>query len=249
MTEPQTTRFTKAIGGDPTVRALTRRFYELMDSLPEAANCRAIHPRGSDRQRGKFYEYLTGWLGGPPIYVQKRGPPPCCAAGNFICRHRACRARRMALCFTRALGRNVSTEARDIILEPITRPPIICRTRNSQDAETADCARPCFSSPASWALRRRECRAALRMATRVFSAAHRHVPRHAPALVAFMPDGRTSARRPRRLAAGGRHGTLAGTSPCAILGPRLFPNRRRSGLTMMAGWLAVAIGAFLRPEA
>ncbi|AYM06261.1 hypothetical protein At1D1460_20190 [Agrobacterium tumefaciens] len=30
----------EAIGGDATVRALTRRFYELMDTLPEAARCR-----------------------------------------------------------------------------------------------------------------------------------------------------------------------------------------------------------------
>jgi hemoglobin len=30
-----------AIGGDPVVRALTHRFYELMDTLPEARHVRA----------------------------------------------------------------------------------------------------------------------------------------------------------------------------------------------------------------
>ncbi|MQV47936.1 hypothetical protein GHJ85_18010, partial [Sinorhizobium medicae] len=44
MTEPKTTTLYEAIGGDPIVRALTQRFYALMDSLPEAARCRAIHP-------------------------------------------------------------------------------------------------------------------------------------------------------------------------------------------------------------
>lgn len=75
MTEPQTTTLYEAIGGDATVRALTQRFYELMDSLPEAARCRAVHPPDLTGSEEKFYEYLTGWLGGPPIYVQKRGHP------------------------------------------------------------------------------------------------------------------------------------------------------------------------------
>ncbi|WP_445265196.1 globin domain-containing protein, partial [Sinorhizobium sojae] len=34
MTMTETTTLYEAIGGDPTVRALTRRFYDLMDSLP-----------------------------------------------------------------------------------------------------------------------------------------------------------------------------------------------------------------------
>ncbi|MBW8789054.1 MAG: globin, partial [Rhizobium leguminosarum] len=43
MTEKVTTLY-QAIGGDPVVRALTHRFYELMDTLPEASNVRAVHP-------------------------------------------------------------------------------------------------------------------------------------------------------------------------------------------------------------
>ena len=65
----------EAIGGDATVRALTRRFYELMDTLPEAAHCRAIHPADLSGSEAKFYDYLTGYLGGPPVYVEKHGHP------------------------------------------------------------------------------------------------------------------------------------------------------------------------------
>ncbi|PSC03390.1 globin [Alsobacter soli] len=63
------------IGGEPTIRALTRRFYDLMDALPEAAACRAVHPASLAGSEEKLFDYLTGWLGGPPVYVQKNGPP------------------------------------------------------------------------------------------------------------------------------------------------------------------------------
>ena len=44
MTEETITLY-EAIGGDATVRKLTHRFYELMDTLPEAGNCRAMASR------------------------------------------------------------------------------------------------------------------------------------------------------------------------------------------------------------
>lgn len=64
-----------AIGGEATVRRLVRRFYELMDTLPEAKACRAIHPPSLAASEQKLYEYFTGWMGGPQLYVQKYGHP------------------------------------------------------------------------------------------------------------------------------------------------------------------------------
>ena len=61
--------------GETGVRAFTHRFYQLMDSLPEAAACRAIHPPSLANSEQKLYEYLTGWLGGPPLFTDKYGPP------------------------------------------------------------------------------------------------------------------------------------------------------------------------------
>lgn len=63
------------IGGDAGVRRLTRRFYALMDTLPEAAHCRAIHPESLADSEQKLYEFLSGWLGGPPLFVERRGHP------------------------------------------------------------------------------------------------------------------------------------------------------------------------------
>lgn len=65
----------EAIGGEDTVRCLVRRFYELMDTLPEAKACRAVHPPSLEASEQKLYEYFTGWFGGPQIYVAKHGHP------------------------------------------------------------------------------------------------------------------------------------------------------------------------------
>jgi hemoglobin len=54
---------------------LTQRFYALMDSLPEAAACRAVHPPDLVRAEQRLFEYLSGWLGGPPLYVERYGHP------------------------------------------------------------------------------------------------------------------------------------------------------------------------------
>lgn len=65
----------EAFGGDDFVRTLCSRFYELMDKLPEASACRAVHPPSLAKAEEKLFEYLTGWLGGPPLYTEKYGHP------------------------------------------------------------------------------------------------------------------------------------------------------------------------------
>ncbi|MBU1237241.1 MAG: group II truncated hemoglobin [Gammaproteobacteria bacterium] len=63
------------IGGEPVVRALVKRFYELMDTLPEAYDVRKLHAADLSGSEEKLYLFLTGWLGGPQLYVEKFGPP------------------------------------------------------------------------------------------------------------------------------------------------------------------------------
>ena len=50
-----------ALGGDPVVRRLVDRFYEHMDTLPEAGTIRAMHPADLATSRDKLYWFLTGW--------------------------------------------------------------------------------------------------------------------------------------------------------------------------------------------
>lgn len=63
------------IGGEATVRALVKRFYALMDSLPEVGALRAIHAPDLSDAEEKLYLFLSGWLGGPNLYVDRFGPP------------------------------------------------------------------------------------------------------------------------------------------------------------------------------
>jgi hemoglobin len=63
------------IGRTVGVRRLVRRFFELMDTLPEAAPCRAVFPADLEDSRQKFFEFMNGWLGGPKLYLKRRGAP------------------------------------------------------------------------------------------------------------------------------------------------------------------------------
>jgi hemoglobin len=63
------------LGGVDGVRALVDRFYDLMDLESEFAALRALHPASLDGSRDKFAWFLTGWLGGPDLYIERFGHP------------------------------------------------------------------------------------------------------------------------------------------------------------------------------
>ena len=63
------------LGGEPAVRALVDRFYDLMDLEPAYAGIRRLHPDSLDGSRDKLHWFLCGWLGGPDLYIQRFGHP------------------------------------------------------------------------------------------------------------------------------------------------------------------------------
>jgi len=63
------------IGGETGVRKLVDRFYDLMDSSPEAVRVRSIHPQSLNQSREKLFMFLSGWAGGPALYVERFGHP------------------------------------------------------------------------------------------------------------------------------------------------------------------------------
>jgi hemoglobin len=63
------------LGGAVRVRALVDRFYDLMDLEPAYADLRHVHGNDLTQARDKLNWFLSGWLGGPDLYVERYGHP------------------------------------------------------------------------------------------------------------------------------------------------------------------------------
>ena len=74
MTDKTTSAY-EILGGETGVRRLVDTFYDYMDSLEEVRDIRQMHAKSLKASREKLYLFLSGWLGGPDLYVQKYGHP------------------------------------------------------------------------------------------------------------------------------------------------------------------------------
>ncbi len=63
------------VGGEMTVARLSELFYTLMDSEPAFKGLRDLHPQDLQASRDKLFMFLSGWLGGPDLFVQQFGHP------------------------------------------------------------------------------------------------------------------------------------------------------------------------------
>jgi hemoglobin len=63
------------LGGEAALRALVDRFYDLMDAEPEYYGIRKLHPETLTHSREKLFMFLSGWLGGPSLYIGRYGHP------------------------------------------------------------------------------------------------------------------------------------------------------------------------------
>lgn len=63
------------LGGEARVRQLVHRFYMLMDELPEAYTVRQMHAESLAGIETSLFEFLSGWFGGPALYIAKNGHP------------------------------------------------------------------------------------------------------------------------------------------------------------------------------
>lgn len=71
---PQRTPY-QIIGGEEATRAISNRFYDIMSEDEYAKELLAIHPQPLDRIRQVFFEFLSGWLGGPTLFENNYGHP------------------------------------------------------------------------------------------------------------------------------------------------------------------------------
>ena len=74
MNEPAVNPYER-LGGEAALRRLVHRFYELMDTLPDATAIRAMHAEDLTVARDKLFMFLSGWLGGPSLYIERFGHP------------------------------------------------------------------------------------------------------------------------------------------------------------------------------
>lgn len=63
------------IGGETKLRELVDRFYDLMDLEEEFTGIRALHPTTLEGSRDKLFWFLSGWMGGPDLFVERFGHP------------------------------------------------------------------------------------------------------------------------------------------------------------------------------
>lgn len=61
------------LGGEPGVRQLATVFYDVMNERPEAETIRRMHSHDLHEIKEKLFEFLSGWLGGPPLFALRRG--------------------------------------------------------------------------------------------------------------------------------------------------------------------------------
>jgi hemoglobin len=63
------------LGGDAAVRSLVERVYDLMDLERNYAALRQRHAVDLTHAREKRYLFLSGWLGGPSLYIERYAHP------------------------------------------------------------------------------------------------------------------------------------------------------------------------------
>lgn len=61
------------LGGAEQVRSLVDAFYDVIEE--SSPSLRALLPANTKNTREKLYMYLSGWLGGPPLYEERWGHP------------------------------------------------------------------------------------------------------------------------------------------------------------------------------
>jgi len=63
------------LGGEESVRRIVDRFYDLMSELPETQTIRDLHPQDLTESRNKLFKFLSGFFGGPSLYIEEYGHP------------------------------------------------------------------------------------------------------------------------------------------------------------------------------
>lgn len=109
------------VGGEAGLRRIVDRFYHVMDTDPEARDIRAMHPADLGPVSEKLFEFLSGWLGGPPLYHQ-RTDRRCIVSAHSAFAIGPAERDQWLYCMRVALkDAGLPIEARDYLDEPLVR--------------------------------------------------------------------------------------------------------------------------------
>jgi hemoglobin len=118
-----------AAGGEAGLIALVDDFYDVMETLPEAATIREMHPEELTESRDKLSRFLSGWLNGPNTFRPKYGRifiPP--AHSHLPIGEPEMEA--WLRCMEIALGRQpYADDFKEYLLRQLRVPATRCRTR------------------------------------------------------------------------------------------------------------------------
>jgi len=63
------------LGGEQVLRDFVENLYYFMDHFSAVERIRSMHPRDLTDTNQRLFMFLSGMLGGPPLYVEKFGQP------------------------------------------------------------------------------------------------------------------------------------------------------------------------------
>jgi len=68
------------LGGETGIRRVVDAFYDHMEGDADLAPIRAMHAADLSPMRQGLFEFISGWIGGPPPFIQRKGSPCLTAA-------------------------------------------------------------------------------------------------------------------------------------------------------------------------
>lgn len=63
------------IGGETGLKKLVKAYINNLETLPDTQYLRSLYPSNLDYYEQRMVEFLSGWLGGPELYLERHGMP------------------------------------------------------------------------------------------------------------------------------------------------------------------------------
>lgn len=118
------------LGGETGVRGLANELYRVMSMRDEAKTIRDMHARDTAEVAGKLFMFLSGWLGGPNLYLKKYGTI-CLSSPHAKYAIGSNERDQWLACMDEALDRvGASEEVKEMLKEPMFHLADVMRNRD-----------------------------------------------------------------------------------------------------------------------